>query len=113
VQHRVAGARGEAVVEPGVLCGERGDRGEALAAVAAGRAVGQVGLDPQDGDLVGVDAVGGHPANRRGLQDQPHLDQLVELVTGEQGRGGVAGERALADQPVGLQAGQRLADRGG
>ncbi len=61
VQHRVAGALGEAVVEPGVLGGERGDGGEAR---AAGRAVGQVGLDPQDGDRVGVESLRRPPGVR-------------------------------------------------
>ncbi|BCB81875.1 hypothetical protein Pflav_082850 [Phytohabitans flavus] len=106
VEHPVAGELREKVVEAGVLRGEGGDPRVPL---GVGLRVREVGLRAEAVHIRRRGHRGG-PAGRRRLQDEPHLDQLLELLAGEQRGGRVSGQGALADQPVGLQSGERLAD---
>ena len=47
------------------------------------------------------------------LDQQPQLDELVQLFETDQWRDGVAALRFLDDQALGLDASQRFTDRGG
>jgi hypothetical protein len=108
-QQRAAGDLGDQVVELRVQRGEGGVSAIAVAGLHVD-ARRRLDADPLAGFGGGVR---GGPSGGGALQQLADVEQVVELGTAQQRRGGVAGEWAFTDQAVGLQPGEGLADRGG
>ncbi len=112
--HRVreqgpAGGPGDRVVETLVQDGEVPVGRVRSGGAGVGLHVLQDGLDGVELGLVGV--AGGQGGGSR-FQEQPHLEEFLHPLPGQQLGGPVAGQGALDDETVGLQPRQGLAHRG-